>query len=365
MTSVLFSPIKIGSLELDNRIVVAPMCTYSAADGCATDWHMTHLGSLANSGAGLVVVEATAVERRGRISHGCLGLYSDACEDAIARVLAHCKRIGTSKFAAQLAHAGRKASSQIPFRGRPIGLGENEDPWTTIGPSAVAASEDYPPPKAATQADLADIREAFVNAARRAVRVGYDAVELHMAHGYLLHSFMSPLGNVRTDAYGGAFENRMRFPVDVTRAVRSVLPKGMPLGARITGTDWAPEGLTPDDAVSIAKSLKDVGLDYCCVSSGAGSADPHMVIGPEYQVPFAARVRQGTGMVTRAVGLIATPKQAERVLADGKADQIALGRAFLDDPHWAWHAARALGADVKRPPQYARAAPDRWAGASY
>ena len=363
MTSALFSPIRLADLELANRIVVSPMCQYSADDGVATDWHLNHLGMLANSGAGLVIAEMTDVERRGRISHGCLGLYSDDCEAALARVVAHCHRYGTAKIGVQLAHAGRKASAHPPWEGaQPLGPGA--DPWQTIAPSAIPFGADWPVPREMTAADIERVREAFVTAAKRAVRVGFDAIELHGAHGYLLHSFVSPISNKRTDDYGGSLEARMRFPLEVARAVRAVVPKGTPLGARITGSDWVEGGLTPDDAVVFAKALKAAGLDYVCISSGGITADTRPTAVANINVQFAEKVKREAGIATRTVGLIATPKQAETIVAEGKADMVALARAFLDDPHWGWHAAQALGADVARPKQYQRAAPKLWPGAA-
>ena len=362
--SALFSPIRLADLELANRIVVSPMCQYSANDGVASDWHVTHLGMLANSGAGLVIAEMTDVERQGRISHGCLGLYSDACEDALARVVAHCHRIGTAKIGVQLAHAGRKGSARMPWEGRAQGTAA-PDPWQTIAPSAIPFGADWAPPRAMTHEDIARVCAAFATAAKRAVRIGFDAIELHMAHGYLIHSFVSPLSNRRNDEYGGALEGRMRFPLELARAVRAEVPKGIPLGARITGTDWVEGGLTPDDAVVFAKALKAAGLDYVDVSSGAITAEAQRAPTPGFNVPFAEKVKREVGIATRTVGLIATPKQAEAIVAEGKADMVALARAFLDDPHWGWHAAAALGADVARPKQYLRAAPKMWPGASY
>jgi 2,4-dienoyl-CoA reductase-like NADH-dependent reductase (Old Yellow Enzyme family) len=361
MASALFSPIRLADLSLDNRIVVSPMCQYSADDGVANDWHVSHLGMLANSGAGLVIIEATHVERHGRITHGCLGLYSDHCEAALTHVIDHCHRIGTAKLGIQLAHAGRKASAQRPWEGG-APLAPGADPWETIGPSAIPFGPNWHTPRAATEEDLARVRDAFVSAAQRAVRIGFDAIELHMAHGYLAHSFMSPISNKRADQHGGSFENRMRFALDVTRAVRAVVPKGLPLGARITGSDWLDGGLTNDDAVASAKLLKQAGLDYIDVSSGGISAEARNPTKPGYNVDIAARVRRDTGIATRTVGMIVTPKQAEGIVGDGKADMVALGRAALDDPHWGWHAARALGAEVKRPLQYARAGEKLWPG---
>ena len=364
MPSFLFSPIRLADLDLANRIVVSPMCQYSADDGVASDWHLNHLGMLANSGAALVVIEATGIERGGRISHGCFGLYSDDCEAALARVVAHCRRYGTAKLGIQLAHAGRKASAQRPWEGSQA-LGPGQDPWETIAPSAIPFGPKWPTPKEMTADDMARVRDGFVQAAKRAVRAGIDAIELHGAHGYLLHSFVSPLSNRRSDGFGGPLAARMRFPVEIAQAVRAAMPKGMPLGARITGSDWSEGGLTPDDAVAFAKALKAVGLDFVCISSGGISADTRPTLVANTNVEFAEKVKREVGIATRTVGLIATPKQAETIIAEGKADMVALARAMLDDPHWGWHAAQKLGAEVPRPKQYQRAAPKVWAGASY
>lgn len=361
--SALFSPIKLAGMELANRIVVAPMCQYSADDGCANDWHLMHLGMLANSGAALVVVEATHVERAGRITHGCLGLYSDDNEAALARVIAAAKRTGTAKFGIQLAHAARKASSQRPWEGGQA-LKAGQDPWPTMAASPIPYGENWHTPREITEEDMERIRAAFVSAAQRALRIGFDAIELHMAHGYLAHGFMSPVSNRRTDGYGGSFENRLRFPLSITKAVRAVVPKHIPLGARITGSDWRPDGLTADDAVAISKALKAEGLDFICVSSGGVTADTRTPTTPGYNVPIAARVKKEAGIATRTVGLITEPAQADAIIANGEADQVSLARAFLDDPHWGWHAAKALGAEVARPVQYARSGPKLWAPAA-
>ena len=363
MASSLFSPIKLAGVALDNRIVVSPMCQYSADDGCASDWHLAHLGMLANSGAGLLIVEATHVERHGRITHGCLGLYSDDCEATLARVIASARRYGTAKFGVQLAHAGRKASAQRPWEGGGA-LKPGEDPWETIAPSALPFGPGWHVPREMTAADIERVREAFVAAAARAVRIGFDAIELHGAHGYLIHSFMSPLSNRRGDQYGGSPENRMRFPLEVARAVRAAVPRSIALGARITGSDWFDGGLTPADAIAFTKALKEVGLDYVDVSSGGITAEARTPTTPGYNVPIADEVRRATGIATRIVGLIVTPKQAEAIVAEGKADMVALARAVLDNPHWGWHAARALGAEVKRPRQYLRAGSTLWPGAA-
>jgi NADPH2 dehydrogenase len=365
MTSALFSPIKLAGLELPNRIVVAPMCQYSSDDGCANDWHLTHLGMLANCGAGLVIVEATHVERPGRITHGCLGLYTDANEAALARVIAHCKRIGLSKFGIQLAHAGRKASSQRPWEGgKGLKVNGGDQPWETMGSSAIPFGADWPTPREMTPKDFARAREAFVDSARRSVRIGFDAVELHMAHGYLLHSIASPISNKRTDQYGAGRQAGWRYIFETAEAVREAVPRHIPLGARMTGSDWTEGGLTPDDAVEFARGLQHAGLDYVDISSGGATADVRTPTTPGYNVPVAERVRREVGIATRVVGLITSPQQAEEIVRDGKADMVALGRAMLDDPRWAWNAARELGGEVARPPQYLRVSPKLWAGAA-
>jgi NADPH2 dehydrogenase len=363
LMSALFSPIKLAALDLPNRLVVSPMCQYSADDGSATDWHMMHLGMLANSGAALVIAEATAVERPGRITHGCLGLYSDDNELALGRVIAQCRRRGTAKFGIQLAHAGRKASSQKPWDGG-VALAPGQDPWPTMGPSAIPYGENWHTPAMMTEADMARVRDAFVNACKRALRIGFDAIELHMSHGYLFHSFMSPISNKRTDGFGGSMENRLKFPIEVARAARAVVPRNVPLGARITGSDWREDGMTPDDAVIVAKALKGAGIDFICVSSGGITFDTRNPAGNAYNAPMAEKVRKEAGIATRAVGLIFQPELAEAIIADGKADQVAMARAFLDDPHWGWHAAKALGAEVARPQQYLRVGPKLWAPAA-
>lgn len=357
--SKLFSPIKLAGLDLANRIVVSPMCQYSAADGSATDWHQTHLGMLANSGAALVVVEATHVERHGRITHGCHGLYSDANEDAIRRVLLHCRRIGSAKFGIQLAHSGRKGSSQRPWEGGK-GLKGNGDPWETIAPSAIAYGNEWPAPREATRADMDRVRDAFANSAKRAIAAGFDAIELHFAHGYLLHTFLSPISNHRKDEFGGSLENRMRYPLEVARAVRAAVPRSVPLGARVSATDWVEGGWTVEDSIKLCRALKAEGFDFICTSSGGILFTTRALHDVDNNAALAEKIRREAGIATRAVGLIAEPQKAEDILAKGQADQIAIARGFLDNPHWAWHAAKQLGAEVKRPDQYLRAGPQFW-----
>ena len=361
--SHLFTPVAIGGITLANRIAVSPMCQYSAENGAANDWHLQHLGSLSLSGAGLVIVEQTAVEATGRISHGCLGLYSDATEAALARVVGFCRRAGSAALGIQLAHAGRKGSAKLPWEGGGP-LARDAGAWTTAAPSDIQFDDRWPIPQALDEAGLARIRDAHVEATRRAERLGFDLVELLGAHGFLLHSFLSPITNRRTDSYGGSLRNRMRYPLEVAAAIREVWPRQKALGMRITGADWVDGGITPEEAGTFAGKLSDIGFDYVCVSSGGISPAARPVIAPGYQVPFAAAVKKASGMVVQAVGMIVDPHQAEAIVADGHADCVALGRGFLDNPRWAWHAAAALSADAAYPPQYLRARPEYWPGAA-
>lgn len=365
MTSSLFSPTNVGPVTLANRVVVSPMCQYSADDGCANDWHLMHLMQLAISGAGLVVLEATAIERPARITHGCLGLYSDANEAALARVMAAARRVASphTRWGIQINHAGRKASAQRPWEGR-AALGLREDPWQTEGPSAIAAGTHWHTPRAMSVDCMTRVREGFVAAGRRALRLGFDVIEIHAAHGYLLHQFLSPLANQRTDMYGGSVENRMRFPLEVASAVRDALPPGVCLGLRITGSDWTPGGIEVTETIAFADALKARGADYVCVTTG-GVVNARIAVGPGYQVPFAAEVKANVRLHTRAVGMIVDAHQAEAIIASAQADTVALGRAFLDNPRWVWHAAQSLGAgeSIIYPPQYERSKPSLWAGA--
>ena len=355
----LFSPIALGALELPNRLVVAPMCQYSATDGSATDWHLQHWSQLGYSGAGLVVVEATAVERRGRITHGCLGLYSDENEASVARGLAAARRFaGATKFGIQLAHAGRKASTLAPWQGgKP--LGASEDPWQTISASPIPFGPDWHVPRELREAELEELTAHFVAAAKRAIRIGFDMIELHCAHGYLMHEFLSPISNHRTDAFGGSLENRMRFPLSVIRAVRAAMPASMPLGMRISSTDWIEGGWDVEQSIQFVRAAQELGVEFVCASSG-GTAVVKVPVEPGYQVPFAEQIRRATGMKVRAVGAIFSAKQAEHILASGQADMIALGRAFMDDPRWGWHAADALGATTHFPSPYHLARSTGW-----
>jgi len=362
MTSKLFTPIQLGGVTLPNRIVVSPMCQYSADDGCMSDWHLMHLGSLACSGAGLLMIEATGVTREGRISHGCTGLYSDHNEAAMKRVIDACRSVTRAPIGVQLAHAGRKASASAPWQGGKA-LAAHESPWQTVAPSALAFGEGWHVPHELTEAELRTLRDALVAAAERARRLGLEVAELHSAHGYLMHQFLSPLSNQRKDRYGGSLENRMRFPLEAARALREAWPKERALGARISASDWMDGGFGPQDAVAYARELKAIGFDYVCVSSGALVPQAKIKVGPGYQVPFAATVKKAVSIAVRAVGMIAEPEQAETIVASGQADMVALARGFLDDPRWVWHAAERLGAKVAYPPQYARSQPELWPGA--
>lgn len=355
--SILFSPHTIGGLEFSNRIVVSPMCQYSAHEGQANDWHLQHLMQLALSGAGLVMLEATAVEPRGRITHGCLGLYSDETEAALGRALMAARAVAGpgTRFGIQLAHAGRKGSADKPWHGGQP-LSARQAPWTCVSASPVAYADGWPVPAPLDESGIASIADDFTAAARRAARLGFDVIELHAGHGYLLHQFQSPLVNLRSDAWGGSAIGRHRLIVDIADRVRAALPAAHVLGARITGTDWAPGGLTVDDAVLLATQLREAGVGYACVTSGFAIKGPRIPFGPGYQVAMAEAVKRRSGLSTRAVGGIMEPRQAEDIVAQGRADQVAIGRAFLADPRWPWRAAETLGQSTYYAPQYRRAA---------
>lgn len=353
----LFSPLKVGSLELKNRIVIAPMCQYSAQNGQMTDWHMIHLGHLALSGAAILTIEATAVTPEGRITFGDVGLYSDDCESAMKRVLNGIRQWSKMPIAIQLAHAGRKGSSEVPWKGGHQLAPESPNGWKTVAPSAVAFRETYDAPLALDKVGLSRIRDAFAGAAKRALRLGIDAVQIHAAHGYLLHEFLSPLSNRRTDEYGGSLENRMRFPLEVFEAVRAVWPADKPLSVRVSGTDWKEGGWDAESTVAFAKALEARGADAIHVSSGGLASDAKMSIGPGYQLPFARAVKQAVKIPVVAVGLITGFDQAEEILKSGDADLIALARGMLYDPRWPWHAAAHFGETVDAPPQYLMSKP--------
>ncbi|MEM9129760.1 MAG: NADH:flavin oxidoreductase/NADH oxidase [Pseudomonadota bacterium] len=355
--SNLFSPWQIGPLHLENRIVIAPMCQYSAQDGSAQDWHLIHLGHLALSGAGVMIIEATAVSPEGRISPGDLGLYSDANEAALKRVLDAVGKYATMPIVIQLAHAGRKASSQAPWEGGSQISPDVPNGWKAVAPSAQPHAPGEDAPEELDHAGLSKIREDFVSSALRAVSLGFRGIELHMAHGYLLHQFLSPIANQRTDEYGGSPENRMRFPLEVFDAVKATVPKNIPVWVRVSASDWVAGGWDIDDTIALGLRLKDRGCAAIHVSSGGVSPKQKIPLSNGYQVPFAARIKQEVGLPTIAVGLITEPAHAEEILEKGEADAIALARGMLYDPRWPWHAAAELGADVNAPPQYWRSQP--------
>ena len=356
--ATLFTPLNVGRLALSNRIVIAPMCQYSAQDGQMNDWHLIHLGQLALSGAALLTIEATAVTPEGRISYGDVGLYSDACEAAMARVLEGVRRWSDMPIALQLAHAGRKASTEIPWKGGaqipPSGAPQG---WQTVAPSPLPFESGQNPPVALDEGGLAEVREGFAQAARRAARLGLDAVQVHGAHGYLLHEFLSPLSNHRDDQYGGSLENRMRFPLEVFDAVRAAFPGDRPVTFRASGTDWAEGGWDIEQTKALAVALEARGCDAIHVSSGGLTPAQKIPVGPNYQVPLARAVKQATKMPVVAVGLITEFEQAEAILGTGDADLIAIARAALYDPRWPWHAAAHFGVSIKAPPQYHRSQP--------
>ena len=355
---LLFSPYQLGDLPLENRIVVAPMCQYSAVDGTPGDWHLMHLGQLAISGAALLILEATAVTPEGRITLGDLGLYNDANEAGLVRILASIRGFAPSmRIGMQVAHAGRKASCRPPWDGGAHIPAFQPNGWRCVAPSAIGFAPGDEAPEALDEAGLDGIIEAFAATARRASRLGLDLLEIHAAHGYLLHEFLSPLANTRTDRFGGSLENRMRFPLAVFDAVRSVFPIDRPVGVRVSATDWVEGGWGLDETVEFAKALQARGCAYIHVSTGGLSPDQKIPVGPKYQVPFAARVRAETTIPTMTVGLITDPHEAEAIIAEGEADLVSLARGMLYDPRWPWHAAAALGARVHAPSQYLRSQP--------
>lgn len=361
--SQLFSPLQLGGLTLSNRIAVSPMCQYSAHDGLFSTWHLQHLSSLAMSGAALVMIEATNVSAEGRITEGCTGLWNDEQGRSLAEVLAGARKGAPGAvFGIQIGHAGRKGPTQIPWQGgKPL---TPDQAWAALAPSPIPLADGWPTPKEMSLADIAKFKADCVAATKRALAAGVNVIELHAAHGYLLHQFLSPLTNHRSDAYGGSAANRMRLPLEVMAELRKIVPRTHALGARITASDWMPEGIQESDCIAFARELEALGADYVCVTSGGLILTAPIKIGPGYQLGFAAAVKKAVSkLVVRCVGLIAEPQQAEQVISSGQADQVAMARAFLDDPRWGWHAAEKLGVKVDLPPQYARAHHSLWPGA--
>lgn len=361
--SLLFSPLAVGPLALRNRIAIAPMCQYSAVDGVPQPWHVQHLGRLAISGAGLVIVEATGVEAAGRITPNDTGLWNDAQEAAFADIIQGLRTYSDTPIGVQLAHAGRKASTAAPWKGGQA-LTEEEGAWTTFGPSALAFKESWHTPVEMTEADMDRVVAAFADAARRADRAGFDLVEVHAAHGYLLCEFLSPLSNQRTDQYGGSAENRARFPLRVAKAVRDAWPRTKALGVRFNGSDWVEGGVALEEVVAFGAAMHDLGYDYLHLTSGGNVARADIPgAEPGYQLRFAEAVKVAVPQaVVMAVGMIFDPHQAEQIVASGQADLIAIARAALDDPNWAHHAAVALGQAENLPVQYERAGKTTWPG---
>jgi 2,4-dienoyl-CoA reductase-like NADH-dependent reductase (Old Yellow Enzyme family) len=348
----LFAPLTQRSVTLRNRIVVSPMCQYSCVDGMANDWHLVHLGARAVGGAGAVIVEATAVTPKGRISPADCGLWNDAQEAAFLPVTRFL-RVHGAVPGIQLGHAGRKASNDVPWRGGRV-LTPESGGWQPVAPSALAFGEGHPVPHELSPGEIAGIVEAFAASASRAVRAGFELLELHMAHGYLLHQFLSPLSNRRADGYGGDLDGRTRLAIEVARAVREVWPADRPLWARISATDWVETGWDIEQSVELARRLARAGVDLIDCSSGGLVPHARVPVAPGYQVPFAETIRSTCGIATGAVGLITEAEQAEAIIADERADVVLLARAFLRDPHWPLHAARSLGVDLPWPPQYLR-----------
>jgi 2,4-dienoyl-CoA reductase-like NADH-dependent reductase (Old Yellow Enzyme family) len=355
MTQPLFTPFQLRSVTFPNRIGVSPMCQYSSHDGFANDWHLVHLGARAQGGAGLVMMEASAVLAEGRISDGDLGIYKDDHVEKLKQIVSFLHTQG-AKAGIQLAHAGRKGSMSVPFHGERLLKGD-EGGWTPLGPSAVAFSADYAVPQALDEEGIKAVVNAFAQAAKRAEAAGFDFVEIHGAHGYLLHEFLSPLANQRTDKYGGSFENRTRLMLEVVQAVRGSWPDRLPLLVRISATDWVEGGWTAEESVELARLLGKAGVDLVDCSSGGQTPDAKIPVGPGFQVPFAARIRKETGVPTAAVGLITHPSQANAIVANGEADMVLLAREMLRDPYWPVHAAAVLGETASWPVQYLRAAP--------
>lgn len=353
MEAHLFAPLTVRDVTFRNRIAVSPMCQYSCEDGFATDWHLVHLGSRAVGGAGLVIAEASGVEARGRISPGDLGIYKDEHIANLLRIAAFIKSQGAAA-GIQIAHAGRKASTEVPWNGG-AAIPESAGGWQPMAPSPIPFREGDPVPAEMSKANIDDVTDAFADAAERARKAGFDIVEIHGAHGYLIHSFLSPLSNQRTDEYGGSFENRARFAMEVARAVREAWPESQPLFMRISASDWVEGGWDIEQSVRLSRCLHDVGVDVIDCSSGGLVPYAKIELGPGYQVPFAERIRREAGVMTGAVGLITEAAQADEIIREGRADLVLLAREMLRDPYFPLHAATALGHRVQAPVQYGRA----------
>jgi len=358
--SQLFSPFTLRNLTLENRIVVSPMCQYLChGDGVMHDWHLMHLGQLAMGGGGLLFTEATHVSAVGRITPRCAGLWNDAQESAMTRVIGFCKTHGVAKTAIQLAHAGRKASTHTPSDGAQP-LTNDEGRWATLAPSPIPYAPDWPIPETLDRAGMDAVKAEFVAATERAARVGLDLLELHSGHGYLLNQFFSPLSNQRQDEYGGSLENRLKYPLEVFEAVRKAWPAERPMGVRISAIDWVEGGTTLEDTITYTAALKELGCDFVDITTAGLDSRQRIRLGKGYQVPFASAVKKAVDLPVMAVGMIIEPQQAEAIIADGHADFVMLARGMMYNPRWAWHAAHALGAETAYPAQYVRCTPKRW-----
>ena len=349
----LFSTLDLRGVRFRNRIAVSPMCQYSSEDGFANEWHLVHLGSRAVGGAGAVIAEATAVDSRGRITPNDLGIWKDAHVEFLSRIASFVKA-GGAVAGIQLAHAGRKASARRPWEGG-TPISKSDGGWETVAPSAIPFREDDPTPHELTRDEIHQLVNSFAAAAKRSLDAGFELVEVHGAHGYLIHEFLSPLSNRRADEYGGSLENRLRFALEVNRAVRNVWPERLPLWFRISASDWAQGGWTIEDSIELARRVRSLGVDLIDCSSGGLVAHQKIALAPGYQMPFSERIRREAGIATGGVGLITTPEQADEIIREGRADVVLLARQFLRDPYFPLHAAKALGVEMPPPVQYGRA----------
>lgn len=363
MTAGLFDQGQLGPLTLPNRIVVSPMAQYSAVGGIPQAWHIQHWGSLLASGPGLVIIESVSTEEPGYGTSTCVALHSDEHERGLGRIVDQVRSISGGRLGIQIGHNGRKASTALPIEGgRPLSLADGG--WATCAPSPLAFGDGWPAPLALDETGIARVRDGFTATAARAARLDFDLLEIHAAHGYLLHSFLSPVTNLRTDAYGGSAEKRLRLVREIVAGVRAVWPANRALGIRLNAQDWVEGGLTVGDTAGIVRALKEEGLDYVSVSAGAISPQAKITPAPGYLAPFAAQIRADARISTMVNGMIYEPRLADGIVASGQADFVALARAFLDDPRWTWRAARALGASIAYPMQYERAQPGKWAPAT-
>ena len=361
MTDHLFSPISIGNLDLPNRIMVAPMCQYSSNEGVATDWHIAHGVSMALSGAGLFTMEATGVNLQGRITPQCLGLFNDESQDAISRVVSAVREYSDTKIGIQIGHAGRKASTYRPWEHGRGPIFEADGGWATVAPSAIPFADKWPVPKALTQDEMVAIKQDFINTTKRAAALDFDYLEIHSAHGYLLSTFLSSHSNQRDDEYGGDLESRMRYPLEVIRAVRAAWPADKPLGVKFNGTNFTDDGWGADEDVIYAKALKEAGVSLVILSGGGVDSGAKIDVRPGYQLEFATAVKANSTMTAASVGMIYDPKQADSIIRNGEADMVSLARAFLFNPRWGLHAAQVLGVEMDWPVQYERGSTKLWA----